>query len=74
MKDLNTMNSTPTKTNNLLDHVSRIASAYIASHKTPLEDISVVITWVPSQIFKAVEFVQKSSIFSNFKHNHPASA
>ena len=40
------MNPTPTKTNNLLDHVSRIASAYIASHKTPLEDVSVVITRV----------------------------
>lgn len=29
---------------------------------------------VPSQIFKTVECVYKSSIFSNFKHNYPASA
>lgn len=46
MKDLCTMNATPNTTSNLLDHVSRIASAYVASHQTPLEDISTVITRV----------------------------
>ena len=46
MKDLNTMNPTTNQTSNLLEHVSRVASAYITSHKTPLEDISAVIIHV----------------------------
>ena len=46
------MNPTPTKTSNLLEHVSRIVSAYIASHKTPLEDISVVITRVAQALIE----------------------
>ena len=52
MKDLNTMNPTPIKTDNLLDHVSRISSAYIASNKTPLEDISAVITRVAQALIE----------------------
>ena len=46
MKGLSTMNTTPEKTNDILEHVSRIASAYIVSHKTPLEEVSTVITHV----------------------------
>ncbi len=47
MKDrTNCMTTTSEKTTSLLAHVSRIASAYIASHQTPLEEISTVISRV----------------------------
>ena len=46
MKGLSTMNTTPEKTNGILEHVCRIAAAYIVSNKTPLEEVSAVITHV----------------------------
>lgn len=55
MKDrTNSMNTTPEKTTSLLAHVSRIASAYITSHQTPLEEISTVISRV-YQTLSAIE-------------------
>ena len=56
MKDLNTMNPTANQTSNLLEHVSRIASAYITSHQTPLEDISTVIT----RVFQALATIERN--------------
>lgn len=50
------MNSAPEKTSNLLDHVSRIASAYITSNKTSLEDISTVVY----KIFQAVATIENN--------------
>ncbi len=58
MKDLLTMNTTSEKTKDLLTHVSRIASAYIASHKTPLEDISTVIT----RVFQALVAIESNPL------------
>ncbi len=63
MKDSPTMNNTPEKTSNILEHVSRIASAFIASHKTPLEEISTVITRV-FQTLVAIE-INPQALTSN---------
>ena len=47
MKDrIDSMNTTPEKQIGLLAHVSRIVSAYITSHQTPLEEIPAIITRV----------------------------
>jgi predicted transcriptional regulator len=40
------MDNSLEKTNNLFTHVSHIASAYITAHKTPLEELSTIITRV----------------------------
>ena len=56
MKELNTMNSTPNQTSNILDHVNRIVAAYITSHKTPLEDISAVIT----RVFQSLSTIENN--------------
>lgn len=50
------MNPTANQTSNLLEHVSRIASAYITSHQTPLEDISTVIT----RVFQALATIENN--------------
>jgi predicted transcriptional regulator len=56
MKGLSTMNTTPEKINGILEHVSRIAAAYIASHKTPLEEVSEVVT----RIFQALATIENN--------------
>ncbi len=48
------MNTNSEKTSDLLTHVSRIASAYIKSHQTPLEDIAIVI----SKVFQALATIE----------------
>jgi predicted transcriptional regulator len=69
MKDQNTMNSTSNQTSNILDHVSRIASAYITSHKTPLEDISAVIT----HVFRSLSAIENNPQGLTAKaHKEPA--
>lgn len=69
MKDLNTMNSTPNQTSNILDHVSRIVAAYITSHKTPLEDISAVIT----RVFQSLSTIENNPQSLTAKaHKEPA--
>ena len=69
MKDLNTMNPTTNQTSNLLEHVSRIASAYITSHKTPLEDISAVIT----HVFRSLSAIESNPQGLTAKaHKEPA--
>jgi predicted transcriptional regulator len=50
------MNTTPEKTNDILEHVSRIASAYIASHQTPLEEVSEVVT----RVFQALATIENN--------------
>lgn len=56
MKELSTMNTTPEKTSELLTHVSRIVSAYITSHQTPLEEISLVI----SKVFQVLSTLESN--------------
>jgi predicted transcriptional regulator len=69
MKDLNTMNSTPNQASNILDHVSRIVAAYITSHKTPLEDISAVVT----RVFQSLSSIENNPQGLTAKaHKEPA--
>ncbi len=58
MKDLNMMNTTTEQSNDLMTHVSCIASAYISSQKIPLEDISVVI----GKVFQALVAMENNPL------------
>ena len=63
------MNMSSETTERLLANVSRIASAYIASHKTPLDEISTVIT----HIFQTLSVIEKNPQGLTAKaHKEPA--
>ncbi len=50
------MNIISEKSENLLAYVSRITAAHITSHKTPLEEISTVIT----RVFQTLTAIEKN--------------
>ena len=63
------MSITSEDTKIILAHVSRIASAYIASHQTPLEDVSAVI----ANIFQALSAIENNPQGLTAKaHKEPA--
>jgi predicted transcriptional regulator len=65
------MNTTPEKPLGILAHVSRIASAYIASHQTPLEEISSVI----NRIYQALVAIENNPhVLSSKPRKDPAVA
>ena len=56
MKDQIPMNAPSENTNDLMAHVSRIVSAYIQSHKLPLEDLPTVI----NKVFHALSVIDSN--------------